>query len=87
MDNGYDMFSSHPVSINITEKFLSGQVEPVPAHCAVHSVYIYNCSHGAVVAIKPELNLVQYQELPHQVFPSVMVMQELQVRDCQLDPS
>ena len=31
MDNGYDMFSLHPVlrllSINITDKFLSGQVE------------------------------------------------------------
>ena len=55
-------------------------MEPVPAQ------HIYNCSHGAGVAIQPELNLVQYQELPHQVFPLVMVMQELQVRDCQLDP-
>ena len=67
-------------TINIHDKFLSGQVEPVPAQ------HIYNCSHGAGVAIKPELNLVQYQQLPHQVFPLVMVMQELQVRDCQLDP-
>ncbi len=44
----------------------------------------YDCRHSATV--KPELNLVCDQALPHQVLKVGMVMQEPQVRDGQLDP-